>query len=84
LPVGTSVRLYALDIEAFVGEGRVCETHEGSLGPLLDQHAAMNHLMQNGPREKADTRLLAVLLALYGRNYARPTSVFSVVYVESK
>ncbi len=37
-----------------------------------------------GLRVEADARLLAVLIALYGRNYAQPTSAFSVVYVEPK
>lgn len=81
VPLGARVRLYAADIEEFVGEGRVSETHVGALGPLLGRHASFNHLMLER-KERAETDLLRVLVTLYGRNYATPIVDFSVIYIE--
>jgi len=81
-PVGTTVRLYALDIEEFVGTGKVVECHQGALGALLDDHAAFNHLLRDGNYPDAPARLQKILVALYGKNYAAPDKDFSVIYVE--
>ena len=84
LPVGTKVRLFANDIDDFVGEGTVIERQLGALGSLLETHAGMNHLMRDGNHSDAEARLQNVLIKLYGKNYSMPTAEYSVVYVEVK
>lgn len=82
MPVGTQVRLYAMDAQAFVGKGRVVESHVGKLGGLLDDHAALNHILRDGDHADASVRLHKILVVLYGKNYAALSEDFSVIYVE--
>ena len=81
---GTRVRFYATYFEDFVGEGTVVEKSFGTLGHLLEQHAAMNHLMRDLNAPDASAQLQRILIALYGRNYAAPDAEYSVIYVEAK
>jgi hypothetical protein len=81
---GTRVRFYATYIDDFVGEGQVVEQFRGPLGHMLEQHAAMNHLMRDLNAPDASAQLQRILIALYGRNYAAPDAEYSVIYCEAK
>lgn len=79
---GCRVKLMTAGSEDFIGEGRVTETYCGPLGTMLEAHAGMNHLMRDGMYPDAEIRLQRILTQIYGRNYAMPDKIFSVIYVE--
>ena len=76
------VRLFLSDEEEFLGRSMVMETHVGSLGSLLENHAAMNHTIIDQNAADAETRLLKVLIKLYGKNYSMPDQIYSVIYLQ--
>ena len=82
LKIDTRVRFYSKELETFVGSGRVVEAHCAPLSEMLERHASFNHLLRDGNYADADARLQAILVRLYGRNYAKPDVEYSVIYIE--
>jgi hypothetical protein len=83
-PVGTPIRCWVTDAETLFTSGHVIESVTGQLGVLLERHAAMNHALIAGNYADASQRLGKTLIRLYGKNYASPESVYSVIYVQRK
>lgn len=82
LVVGQRIGLLNLATNERLRDVRVAEVHGGKLGTLLDDHAAMNHMLRGGNYPDAAARLMNILIKLYGRNHAALDAEFSVVYME--
>ena len=83
LKAGQTVRFYATREGRFVGAGRVQDCVVGPLFKLLPAHAPKHHLMHQVNTLDAASKLLQVLQASYGKNWASLDADFSVVYLES-
>jgi hypothetical protein len=77
--LGGRVGLFDLTGKELLGTARVENVHTGPLGDLLEDHAAMNHLMKVWPEHQAPELLHRVLRRLYGNSYAAASEPYSVI-----